>query len=71
MAAVIPLRAIVTSFDRAVGLGVVHCDDGTDLGFHATAIIDGSRDVEVGSRVLIAVTSGHGGIREAGTVSPL
>jgi CspA family cold shock protein len=41
----------VTSFDGAVGLGVVTTDDEVDYPFHCTQILDGSRDIEVGTSV--------------------
>ncbi len=42
----------VASFDRARGLGRVAESDGTEYAFHATAIADGSRDIEVDAAVV-------------------
>jgi cold shock CspA family protein len=46
-----PLEATVTSFDPQVGLGEVETDDGTVYGFHCIVIVDGSRHIDVGTRV--------------------
>ena len=51
----------VSSFDRAVGLGEVELDDGRTLAFHATAIMDGSRSIEVGTKVTALLGADHGG----------
>ena len=45
------MRGVVTTFDPAVGLGVVTADDGTEHGFHCVEIADGSRTIEVGRSV--------------------
>ncbi len=55
----------VASFDAARGLGTVADDDGTSYGFHATAIADGSRRLEVGNEVMFTVAPGHRGSYEA------
>jgi cold shock CspA family protein len=46
-------------------LGTVEDDDGTTYGFHATAIADGTRRIDVGAPVTFTVAPGHGGRREA------
>jgi cold shock CspA family protein len=61
----------VTSFDPARGLGEVADDDGTSYGFHATAIADGSRRIDVGTTVVYTVTPGHGGLYEARSLLPV
>ncbi len=55
----------VASFDPARGLGTVAEDGGASYGFHATAIADGSRRIEVGAEVTFTVTPGHRGRYEA------
>jgi cold shock CspA family protein len=60
-----PLLGRVTSFDSDRALGTVTADEGTEFGFHAVAIADGSRDIEVGSRVTFLVRAGHRGLLEA------
>jgi cold shock CspA family protein len=64
-------RGRVVSFDRARGLGTVVDDTGSSFGFHATAIADGSRDIEVGADVAFTVLPGHGGRHEAGSLVPV
>ena len=61
----------VTSFDPARGLGAVEEDDGTGYGFHATAIADGSRRIDVGTAVVFTVTPGHRGLYEARSLRPV
>jgi cold shock CspA family protein len=60
-----PHRGRVASFDPGRGLGEVKDEDGTGYGFHATAIADGSRRIEVGTAVVFTVSPGHGGAYEA------
>jgi cold shock CspA family protein len=55
----------VATFDRHRGLGTVVDDDGPSYGFHATAIADGSRCIEVGAAVMFLVAPGHRGLYEA------
>ena len=64
-------RGVVTVFDDARGLGIVTGDDGRELPFHCTAIVDGSRFVEVGTAVLYDVAPGHVGRLEASALRPL
>jgi cold shock CspA family protein len=61
----------VASFDPARGLGAVEDDDGTTFGFHATAIADGSRRIDVGTAVVFTVTPGHSGLYEARSLVPV
>ena len=60
---------MVTEFDDERGLGVVRADDGRDFSFHCAAIADGTRNVEVGTRVVFCVVPGHGGRYEARAVT--
>ena len=69
----------VTSFDPARGLGRVTVEaGGADAGnvadeaydFHATAIADGSRTIDVGTQVTFVVTPGRRGRYEAGSLVP-
>jgi cold shock CspA family protein len=55
----------VASFDPTRGLGTVTDDAGTVYAFHATAIADGSRRIDVGTRVSYSIAPGHGGRLEA------
>jgi cold shock CspA family protein len=42
---------VVAAFDVAVGLGEIRADDAAMVPFHCIAINDGSRRIEVGTRV--------------------
>jgi cold shock CspA family protein len=55
----------VTSFDAPRGWGTVTATDGSEFEFHATAIVDGSRRVEPGTRVVFDIVPGHRGRYEA------
>ena len=61
----------VASFDPARGLGTVADESGTTYGFHATAIADGSRHIELGADVVFVVAAGHRGRYEARSVEPV
>ena len=63
-----PRLGRVASFDATRGLGTVTDDRGAVHAFHATAIADGSRRIEVGTRVSYLLAPGHGGRHEARTV---
>jgi cold shock CspA family protein len=56
---------VVETFDRAAGLGTVRDEHGQRLAFHCTAITDGSRMIDVGTRVAFVVTTAHNGAIEA------
>ena len=59
------VRATVTEFDDPRGVGAVNTDDGTVVGFHCTAIADGTRRIEVGAAVVVDIVAGHLGQWEA------
>lgn len=50
----------VSAFSAAVGLGTVARDDGTEYLFHCVEIADGSRTIDVGSRVEFDVMTKFG-----------
>ena len=50
----------VESFDAHRGTGVVMEESGDAYPFHCTAILDGSREIEPGTRVHFAVAPGLG-----------
>jgi cold shock CspA family protein len=58
-------------FDATRGLGTVDDDDRATYGFHATAIADGSRRIEVGTPVVFTVSPGHRGLYEARSLLPV
>jgi cold shock CspA family protein len=66
-----PRHGRVTSFDPARGLGTVADESGTTYGFHATAIVDGSRRIDTGTVVVFVVAAGHRGRYEARSVEPV
>jgi cold shock CspA family protein len=55
----------VDEFDDPRGLGTVLDDDGRRYRFHCTAVADGSRRIEVGTRVTFLLGPGHLGQIEA------
>jgi cold shock CspA family protein len=61
----------VDTFDEARGLGTVRSDGGDVLGFHCTAIADGSRTIPVGLPVRFRVVAGRLGRWEATGIAPL
>ncbi len=63
-----PRLGRVASFDAARGLGTVTDETGAVYTFHATAIADGSRRIDVGTRVGYSLVPGHGGRHEARTL---
>lgn len=67
-----PEVGLVAAFDARRGLGSVQpATGGAVLGFHATAITDGSRSVALGARVAFVRRPGHGGAVEAAHLAVL
>jgi cold shock CspA family protein len=68
-----PAVGIVAEFDVDRGLGTVEvADDGAAaLPFHCTAIADGSRRIDPGTRVTFVVVPGHLGRLEARGLVPV
>ncbi len=66
-----PRHGRVASFDRTRGLGAVEEADGTSYDFHATAIADGSRAIEVGTTVTFTIAPAHRGRYEARSLAPV
>jgi cold shock CspA family protein len=62
---------VVQAYDRARGLGVVIEEGGAPYAFHATAIADGSRMIEVDTEVTFLVVPGHQGRYEARSLTPV
>ncbi|HVX21763.1 MAG TPA: cold-shock protein [Acidimicrobiales bacterium] len=61
----------VADFDADRGLGTVAADDGRTLPFHCTAIADGSRMIDPGTRVSFVTFPGHLGRTEARGLVPV
>lgn len=64
------VRGTVTAFDERTGLGEVTSDEGIASPFHATAVADGSRRIDVGAAVVYDVVAGHLGRWEADGIAP-
>ena len=57
----------VTEFDEPRGLGTIE-SDGTDYPFHCTAILDGTRTIDVGAAVTFVVRPAGMGRWEATSI---
>ena len=60
----------VVDFDEHRGLGEVESDDGVRYPFHCTRIADGSRVIDIGTRVEFEVVAGPQGRWEAAALRP-
>ena len=65
-----PIDGRVSTFDEERGLGTVTAEDGRLLGFHCTAVADGSRSIAVGSTVRFRVVPANLGTWEATGLTP-
>jgi cold shock CspA family protein len=59
------LTGTVRTFDAGRGYGTVEGDDGRSWFLHCTQIADGSRTIDVGTRVRFGVVAGRMGRWEA------
>jgi len=66
-----PVVGRVVSFDEARGLGEIEAEAGWTLGFHCTAITDGTRAISPGTAVAFTARIGTLGRDEAAWVRPL
>jgi cold shock CspA family protein len=66
-----PRLGTVTAYDAGQGRGTVAEESGCRYPFHATAIADGSRRIEVGTRVAFSTVAGHLGRTEATCLVPI
>ncbi|MGK2948129.1 MAG: cold shock domain-containing protein [Acidimicrobiales bacterium] len=64
------MQGKVVAFDEPRGLGTIEADDGATHPFHCTAILDGTRMIEVGRAVEFEVRPGGLGRWEATRISP-
>ena len=62
-------RGTVRAFDTRAGVGEIEADDGARLPFHCTAIVDGTRTIEPGTKIEFERAPGHFGRWEATAVS--
>jgi cold shock CspA family protein len=63
-------RGVVSSFDDDAGLGTITADDGTTFAFHCAAIADGTRTIEVNTKVDFERRPAHHGTWEAAAITP-
>lgn len=59
------LEGTVREFDESSGLGLIAGDDGSEVPFHCLVITDGTRRIEVGSKVVFSLFPAPGGRCEA------
>ena len=65
------MKGTVAEFDEHVGLGTLRTEDGRELLFHCTQLLDGTRTIDVGATVRFDVIAGHAGKWEAARVEKL
>lgn len=63
------MNGVVSEWDEHGGYGTIRADDGRDLFFHCTALVDGSRTTEIGQRVTFEVVPGRLGRWEAAEIA--
>jgi CspA family cold shock protein len=63
------VQGVVVEFDEPRGLGVIEAD-GTRYPFHCTAILDGTRNIPVGTKVTFEVRAAGMGRWEATAIAP-
>ena len=61
----------VTEFDDPRGIGVVTGADGTEYPFHCTAILDCTRQIDIGASVRFVDRPGRQGRWEATEIAPV
>jgi len=59
------MTGVVETWDEHGGYGTIRADDGAELFFHCTALVDGSRTTSVGTSVTFDVEPGRLGRWEA------
>ena len=64
------MTGVVTAFDDDAGLGTITAEDGTAYRFHCTAITDGTRTIDVDTKVEFELRPARHGHYEAGAVTP-
>ena len=63
------MNGVVSEWDEHGGYGTIRADDGRELFFHCTALVDGSRTTSVGTKVTFEVVPGRLGRWEADEVT--
>ena len=59
------MDGVVETWDEHGGYGTIRAEDGQELFFHCTQLVDGSRTTEVGRKVTFDVVPGRLGRWEA------
>jgi cold shock CspA family protein len=59
------VNGVIETFDAPRGVGSVRCEGDESLFFHCTAIADGTRLIEVGTKVMCTRRPGQRGEYEA------
>ncbi len=62
------MDGVVAEWDEHGGYGTIRAEDGAELFFHCTALVDGTRTTEVGQRVTFEVVPGRLGRWEAAAI---
>lgn len=62
------MNGVVVEWDEHGGYGTIRADDGQELFFHCTALVDGSRTTAVGQRVTFEIVPGRLGRWEAAEI---
>ena len=60
---------VVAEWDEHGGYGTIRAEDGRELFFHCTALVDGTRTTSVGTKVTFEVVPGRLGRWEADEVT--
>jgi cold shock CspA family protein len=63
------VEATVETFDDFKGYGTLRTADGAELPFHCTALLDGTRTIDVGAAVTAEVVPGRLGRWEAARIT--
>ena len=64
------MTGVVTEFDDDAGLGTITAEDGTPYRFHCTAIADGTRTIDVDTKVDFESRPARHGGYEARDITP-
>jgi cold shock CspA family protein len=63
------MQGVVSHWDDHGGYGTIRAEDGRELFFHCTAIVDGTRTIDEGTTVTFEVVPGRLGRWEAAAVA--
>ena len=63
------MNGVVSEWDEHGGYGTIRADDGQELFFHCTALVDGTRTTAVGQHVTFEIVPGRLGRWEAAEIT--